>query len=108
MKAPSESTILSAILQYLAYRQGVYAWRMNVGGVKYGDQYVKFGFKGLSDIIGILENGRFLAIEVKSKTGKQTDDQRFFQDQIEGMGGLYILARSLDDVADVINEVLPI
>lgn len=40
----------------------------------------------------------FCAIEAKSATGRQTIAQKAYQQRVEAIGGLYILARSADDV----------
>ena len=42
--------------------------------------------------------GRAMTVEVKSEIGKQQPDQKSFQGAWEKRGGLYIIARSLDDV----------
>ena len=56
------------------------------------------GVAGQADLTGILPDGRRLEIEVKSDGGRQTEDQRNFQWMIERFGGVYVLARSLDDI----------
>lgn len=63
-----------------------------------------FGFPGQADLSGILPDGRRLEIEVKSPNGRQSKPQKVFQRVIERFGGLYILARNCEDVADKINE----
>lgn len=103
-----EAPILAAILEYLAIRQ-VYAWRQNSGAVKLADKtgktrFVRFGFPGCSDIIGVIGHeipeweGRPLAIEVKSPTGKATMEQLVFLGEIAKRGGLAFIARSVEDV----------
>lgn len=47
--------------------------------------------------------GRFLAIEVKRDNGQQTADQLAFERSVRQHGGLYILARSVDDVKKAIG-----
>lgn len=42
--------------------------------------------------------GQFLAVEVKSDTGRQSEAQRNFQSMVEAFGGLYILARDVSDL----------
>jgi hypothetical protein len=97
-----EGAVLAAILDYLAIRQ-VFAWRDNTGAVKLADKsgkprFVRFGFPGCADIIGILDDGRWLAIEVKSPTGQATLDQLRFLAEIAKRGGLAFIARSVEDV----------
>ena len=45
--------------------------------------------------------GKFIGIEVKSNSGKQSDAQKAFEDGLKRAGGTYILARSLEDVMAV-------
>jgi hypothetical protein len=53
---------------------------------------------GIADIIGIAPGGRFLAVECKSDRGRQTPSQREFQKRVEYAGGLYVLARGVEDL----------
>jgi hypothetical protein len=52
-------------------------------------------------VSGLLQpDGRRLEIECKRpKGGRHEDDQKKFQAMIESMGGIYILAKSVMDVA---------
>lgn len=54
--------------------------------------------KGISDILGIMPNGKLLAIEVKTKAGKLSVEQKIFLDEINKRGGLAFMARSIEDV----------
>jgi len=63
-----------------------------------GQRIIRFGVPGQADLTGILPDGRRLEIEVKSPTGRQTAEQRSFQQMIERFNGVYILARSIHDV----------
>jgi hypothetical protein len=49
-------------------------------------------------------NGQFAGIEVKAPKGKQSDDQKEFQKNLEATGGKYILAFDLDDVLKAISS----
>jgi hypothetical protein len=103
MSPTPEGAILRSILEYLAIRQ-VFAWRMNTGagklidGARHTSRFVRFGFPGCSDIIGILDDGRWLAIEVKSPTGKATQEQLIFLAEIAKRGGVAFIARGIEDV----------
>ena len=48
--------------------------------------------------------GRIVCIEVKSAKGKLSPDQEAFKQNIEANGGIYILARSVEDVQKVWSE----
>jgi len=53
--------------------------------------------RGIADIIAC-KNGKTIFLEVKTPRGKQSPDQQEFQRQIESVGGVYIIVRSLDDL----------
>lgn len=100
-----EQLIMQEILLKIGARVDVRVWRNNTGSVKTQDgRFINFGLKGSADIIGLLKGGRFLAIEVKSPTGRQSPDQKNFQKMIESFGGLYVLARCADDAVRSINN----
>lgn len=99
---PAEREVLSACLSVCEIHPKI-AWhyRMNVGGFKneYG-QYVKFAFKGCSDIIGQITDGRFFAWEVKRPGKKPTEDQYAFLNTVAAGGGV---AGWSDDAAILMN-----
>jgi hypothetical protein len=64
-----------------------------------------FRIKGTADILGILPGGRFLAIELKSKRGTLSPDQKAFLDRINQDGGLAFMARSPDDVITQLETI---
>ena len=92
-----ENEIQKAILEYLKIKK-IFCWRNNTGAFTKGDHFYRFGYKGSSDILGILPGGRFLAIEVKARSGKLREEQKEFIDAINQNGGLAFVARSVDDV----------
>lgn len=60
---------------------------------------VHYGTPGQGDISGlVLPSGRRLEVECKTDVGRQRKEQKSFQKMIEDFGGVYVLARSLDDV----------
>lgn len=66
-----------------------------------GEKYRKlvgFSIKGISDIIGVLKDGRILCVEVKSEKGKTSPHQEVFLKKINKMGGVALVARSIEDV----------
>ena len=65
---------------------------------------IKFSIPGAADITGILPDGRRLEIEVKSATGKQSKQQEKFEAMITKLGGVYVLARSEEDVWNGLRE----
>ena len=101
-----EKQLQNAILRTFGTRLDMRIWRANVGVARYGDRVVVFGLPGQADISGLLPGGIRLEIEVKSPTGRQSEDQRNFQAMIERFGGVYVLARSVEDVWDKIGKYL--
>lgn len=103
-----EGIIQKAILSYLK-RKGIKAWSNKTQGT-----WDPRGFyrrnkteKGIADILGVLPpNGRFLAIEVKTRTGKVTVEQRTFLDIVADFGGLAFVARSLEEAENAIDIYL--
>lgn len=68
----------------------------------------KYGSPGCPDILGLIAPyGRFIGIETKAPTGKQTEEQKTWQKIITQLGGLYILAKSIEDVDKVLLDFAP-
>ena len=55
-------------------------------------------YKGIPDIIVYSKEKGFVGLEVKSEVGRLRPDQKAIQEAIRGLGGHYIVVRSLDDV----------
>ena len=45
-----------------------------------------------------------LAIELKTKTGRQSAEQKIFQRYFEAAGGLYVIVRSFEEFVEVVNK----
>lgn len=106
-------------------------WRNNVGqsltGVDYTwagssclvkkAEWIRYGLcVGSSDLIGFRtlkitpdmvgkEIAQFVAVEVKSKRGRVSQEQKAFLALVEEMGGRAGVARSLSDAKDIIGAV---
>jgi len=88
---PKVKVTEKAIMQQIKYALSVYGWFVfRVPPSVYGQ-------KGLCDLIAI-KNGMVVFIEVKAENGRQSDEQKVFEAKINSAGGIYILARSIDDV----------
>jgi Holliday junction resolvase len=57
--------------------------------------------KGVPDLLVCLDGGRFCAIEVKRPEGKATELQKYNLNQIKELGGIAMIARSVDDVREM-------
>lgn len=94
----SEQKLVNQVIAYLKIN-GHYVWRQNTGGMYDSHKrFIKFGFKGISDIIGVASDGRMIAVECKVGNNKPTQFQTDFLEEIKRHGGIAILAYSLDDV----------
>ncbi len=102
----SEKQTQNEILRMFGTTPRLRLWRANVGAVRIGNRVVRFGIPGQADLTGILPNGKRLEIEVKSPTGRQTPSQRAFEAMIEKFNGVYVLARSTDDVRRALEKYL--
>jgi len=58
---------------------------------------------GWPDITGLTPEGRFLGVECKSPTGRQSPVQKQMEQSIRQRNGIYILARSIDDVEQALG-----
>lgn len=107
---PPESAVLAACIALCKVHPRV-AWaeRMNTGAARYHnaagrERFVMFGFKGLSDILGQMRDGRLLAVEVKAPGGRIRPDQERFIAKVAGNGGVAVIVFSVDQLLRVLNE----
>jgi hypothetical protein len=94
-----EKDIQREILNYLLFN-GFFVWRQNSGVITRGGHMYSAGIKGQPDIVGMTKDGRWLGIEVKNVKGIQNFNQKQFEQNVLDSKGIYILARSLDDVLE--------
>lgn len=59
---------------------------------------------GVSDLIVLLPQ-RCVFVEVKTKTGRQSDEQKTFQQEVEKLGFEYLVWRSLDDAIAFVSNL---
>lgn len=107
----SEAQIQQQILLALGGRHDCRVWRNNVGAARTQDgRVVRFGTKGQADILGVLRlptgTGLFVAIEVKSARGRLRPEQRAWGAMVQAMGGLYIVARSVEDAVHAVDACI--
>ena len=57
-----------------------------------------------ADLIGLYA-GRFVAVEVKTLTGRMSKEQRQFEQLVERKGGLYAVCRSADDARALLERL---
>jgi len=104
-----EQVLKRAICQWLSYNQKhCMFWIQESVGIwdpvrrVYRKSNSPFQRKGKSDILGIWKQ-RPLAIEVKIKPNKPTEEQESFLDDFKNQGGIAIVAYRLEDVVSVLS-----
>lgn len=102
LNTETESMIVSACLKLLELRR-ILAWRANQIPVK-GRTFR--GLRGVSDIIGVLDDGRLLAVEVKTETGRIRPEQTAFLDAVRERGGVAMIVRSVAELNENLNREL--
>lgn len=105
-----ENAVMKSCKDALAVA-GVFFWRQNSGlamlpGRGGRPQPVRFGVVGAGDYGGILPGGYYIEVECKTGNGKQTDNQKQRQVDLERAGACYVLARGYDDVTEGISDFL--
>lgn len=103
----SESQLQDGIRLALGQMPDVTLWRNNVGhAVMKGGARVTFGVGGPggSDLIGMFR-GRFLAVEIKTPRGRQSPEQRQFQQLVESKRGIYLMPRSVQHAIDMLEAL---
>ena len=98
----SENAVTNEILEYLAWK-GIYAWKNKNIPTFDPKRNVfrragKYEIRGVSDIIGVMQNGTILCIECKTGYNKASDVQNEFIDNINKAGGIAFVAYGIDDV----------
>ena len=115
---PTEAQVQASILKYLKFHHRViWSARFNSGAAfeesedgSSNRRYIRFNtLAGCPDILGMLDDGRLIAIEVKRPSWrKPTCDrektQEAFLDLCREHGAIALFARRIEDVATAINE----
>lgn len=99
----AEKDIQRAILDYLRVRG--FLCKRNNAGMSYGEHKgkkwaIKIGESGWPDIEGVTKEGKYFGIEVKTRKGVLSDNQLRIGGQIVKNGGIWFVARSVDEVIE--------
>lgn len=90
----SEKSIVTKILRYLRRVLGCFCWKEH-GGL--------YGAAGIPDIIACV-NGRFVAFEVKTTSGKATKLQEATIRKILNAGGVAAVVHSVDEAKVILGK----
>lgn len=115
----SEAEIQSQIVQYLIIQEQIgelFFWRSNSfsGEIqrKNGTKgYIKSNKKGLPDISSILKSGKYMGIEIKSKKGTMSKEQKEVAEKLNKLNAIYICVSSLSELIEdlkIIKEKITI
>lgn len=113
-KGKLENEVQNEVFKYLI-DEGIFFWRSNNIPVFAKNNAGKYMYrslpkhtpKGLPDIIALYKS-RFIAIEVKRENAcisKLSDAQEIFADRVINNGGIYIVARKVSDVTEIIKHI---
>lgn len=93
----AENRVLNECMLALS-AAGCLIWRNDTGAYRAeGNRLVRYGLcKGSADLIGVAPDGRFLAVECKTATGRTTLEQDKFIAAVIAKGGRAGVARSGD------------
>lgn len=100
-----EQQIIKTILDYLQILENqnkLFFFRSASGGIKTENRFFRTGRKGVQDITCLI-NGRYIAMEVKTETGRQSPEQKEIERLVKKHGGEYHIVRSLEDVRNLIK-----
>lgn len=90
---------------YFSVPNGIHFNRDKLKAIKYARKLKSEGFRsGASDLV-VLTKEKPYFIEVKTEKGKQSENQKAFQKDIENLGYIYLLWRSIDSAENWIKEI---
>ena len=83
---------------------GCFVLRTN-SGVYYDSKgnRITIGFKGLSDLVGFRPDGKFFALEIKTETGRPSEEQLKFIDFCHRKGVPAGIAKSVEDALQIVE-----
>lgn len=104
-----EHNIQVGIVQYLRLR-GFEVFAIPNGGRRDAVTGAKLKAEGVTagaaDMIILLPIGNVLFVEVKTAKGRQSPEQKAFQERVESLGFNYVIWRSVEDAEKFINSPL--
>ncbi|HEX4932379.1 MAG TPA: VRR-NUC domain-containing protein [Gemmatimonadaceae bacterium] len=101
----TEGALQDAIRLALRDVPGLVLWRNNVGTALHADgRRVVYGLApGSADLVGCLD-GRFVALEVKTATGRVRPEQSVWLACVRSVGGFAAVVRSVDEAREAVTR----
>ena len=85
---------------------GAHVIRTNAGMARTAaGKVINIGEAGRSDL-HVCYRGRFIAMEVKTVTGKLTDKQARYLEQVQRAGGIAVVVRSVDEALAILEQAI--
>ena len=102
-----ESRLMRAIRIALLRDRRVHVTRNNTGMAEVHGQFIRFGLgKGGADLVGMQRgSGRAVAFEVKTATGRVSDDQKKWGAKFTALGGFYRVVRSPEEAIACLEQL---
>lgn len=105
--APEAASLREVLIALRASPAVLWVERMNSGAAEVGGRFIRFGFRGCSDVLGQMRDGRLLAVEVKRpKGGRVSREQALFLELVRAGGGVAFVARDCRDVMKALAEAV--
>ena len=102
MTRQPEAQIQHDIRLALSAVPGLVLWRNHVGAAMIDGRKQSFGLaRGSADLIGIWQNGAFVALEVKTPSGRVSEAQARFLSLVRSHGGIAVVVRSVEEALAV-------
>lgn len=110
MPKTDTNALTKTVIDWLRWK-GILAWRNNNGAVFDPKRGIHRkpppgSLKGIPDILGILPDGTFLGVEIKTGKDKLSPEQNDFLSQAIVRGAVAFEARSLDCVTSRVENYL--
>lgn len=100
---PTEAQVLRQVKAYLDATRLPY-FRMNTGAVANAGRWIRFGSRGMSDLLILLPGGRALWCEVKRPGGKPTPAQQAFLGMVRARGCAGAVVTSVEELREVLQR----
>lgn len=105
----SEAAVLRGCKDILAIHPSIaFFWRQQTGSMASpdGKRFVKFSFRGASDLMAVIKGqATFLAIECKATGKKASPEQAAFLDNVLDAGGYAVCVDSPQKLADYLRLI---
>jgi Holliday junction resolvase len=94
---PTPAQNLTRAIRDILALHGWMAFKVGAGMIRTQGRMVCLSTPGAPDLVAI-KGPRYLLIEVKAGKDRLRESQEQFQQDVENVGGYYLVARSVDDV----------